>query len=61
MIWTTIKLEEKITVLNNVAMFHKILSQSIRLREQTLFQMAEFTKVSYTLQDSRSGGLEKSA
>ena len=39
MIWTTIKLEEKITVLNNVTKFHKILSQSIRLREGTLFQM----------------------
>ena len=40
MIWTIVKLK----VLNNVTNFHKILIQSIRLRERTSFHMVNFHK-----------------
>ena len=43
-IWTIFKLEEDITVLNNVTKFHKILIKSMQLREQRLFQMVNFYK-----------------
>ena len=39
-----IELEEDIIVLNNVTKFHKVLIKNIRLREPTLFQMANFHK-----------------
>ena len=38
------ELEEDIIVLNNVTKFHKILIKTIRLREQTSFQMVNFHK-----------------
>ena len=38
------KLEEDITVLNNVTKFHKSLIKTIRLREQTSFKTANFHK-----------------
>ena len=38
------ELEEEVMVLNNVSKFHKIPIKSIRLREQTLFQMMDFPK-----------------
>ena len=37
-IWTIIKLEEDIIILNNVTKFHKILIKTIHLREQKLFE-----------------------
>ena len=43
-IYTIIKLEEDIMVLNNVTKFHKILIKSILLRERTSFQMVNFHK-----------------
>ena len=43
-IWTIIKLEEDIMVLNNVTKFHKILIKNIRVRERTSFQMMNFHK-----------------
>ena len=43
-IWTIVKLEEDIMVLNNVTKFHKILIKTIQLREQTSFQTVNFHK-----------------
>ena len=43
-LWTIIKLEKDIMVLNNVTRFHKILIKNIRLRERTSFQMVNFHK-----------------
>ena len=36
MIWTILKLEEDIMVLNNVTKFHKAIFETIQLREGTL-------------------------
>ena len=52
-IWTIIKLEEDITVLNNVTKFHKILIKNIRLRERTSFQMVNFDKQRAMTTESR--------
>ena len=38
------ELEEDIMVLNNVTKFHKILTENIRVRERTSFQMVNFHK-----------------
>ena len=43
-IWTIIKLEEDIMVLNNVTKLNKILIKNIRVRERTSFQMVIFYK-----------------
>ena len=45
-IWTIIKLEEDIMLLNNVTKFHKILIKNIRVRERTLFKTVNFHKQS---------------
>ena len=42
LIWTIIKIEEDIMVLNNMTRFHKILIQNIRLIKRTLLQMVNF-------------------
>ena len=43
-IWTIIKHEEEIMVLNNVTKFHKILIKNIPVRERTSFKTVNFHK-----------------
>ena len=45
-IYTIIKLEEDIMVLNNVTKFHKTLIKTILLRERTSFKTVNFHKQS---------------
>ena len=42
MIWAIPNLEEEIMVLNNVTKFHRVIIETIHLREQTSFQAMIF-------------------
>ena len=52
-IYTIIKLEENIMVLNNVTKFHRILIKTIRPREHTLFKTVIFHKQRALTDESR--------
>ena len=58
-IWTIIKFEEDITILNNVTKLHKILIKNIHVRERTSFKTMNFHKQRAITTESTINELEE--